>query len=856
MDVSEDLLEIGREMLGQKLIEEKAPSISVIDDETMAAAAEFGADCVISESVCIHVHPDEAPTYFGNLMRLARKPGAVLLFSVVISERPVPRRGLALPVEKYEAALPELELAHVHDATERVEDGEPVTLAVLEFGRPPLRLLKWPSAGPGRRHRAVVSAGGRVTTLEFERDVTEALVDPSDLGPKPRVWRVDSADDEGEWQEYLPPLNWSEDLRGPVTNLRWENDGAVAHRVLVHDDTTGDHALRIATIGDGVAIDWSTLEPSHDYRWRVQHWSGGTWVDAGPYSALSPPAGLRSAPPREPLPNRESQALVRRAYARLDAGDALGALSALEDVPSPAAGSPVPDGIRHTAWGLVADAAGDSVAAEVHFDAALASGAPLPAVLRHCAAFYEKTHRHDRALHCFALLEPLVPGSVERFARRLPPDAVSHYGPLIAPRWLRAPRPLFFAARPVKEAVVRHLGADGAALAWSAFVGDRAPWDAVELPVVSLWDRARTHAHAFEEIVPPRKVHLPAPQVFGEPPGPGISGTSRSVFVAVLGDVVVPSKSNLLLTDDAALMDFQDSELGQAPLTFNVDPVVLSGDAASGLTVARHDADGREPDLDEALSMVGMYTANYGHWVFEKLFKLWACMDRPGFESVPVLIDEQMPVQMRQSLTAFLGDQHPVVVLAPGASVRVARLWVCPTIAYWPGIERLGTPTWPEQELSDVAALAPLVERANTRLMPLVEPPAGRRVLLARSDARLVNRAEVQDWFRNQDFDIVDPAILSFEEQVHFVRSADVIVTEDGSARYGLLFARTGARIGVLSASGHEYEWIGAMLRELGHRLLLLAGAPVGDARNLTWSEYRIDVERLPAFIAELDSNS
>jgi capsular polysaccharide biosynthesis protein len=287
-----------------------------------------------------------------------------------------------------------------------------------------------------------------------------------------------------------------------------------------------------------------------------------------------------------------------------------------------------------------------------------------------------------------------------------------------------------------------------------------------------------------------------------------------------------------------------------------VDPVVLAGDAASGLTVLRHDAVGREPDLDEALSLVGMYTANYGHWVFEKLFKLWACMDRPAFESVPVLIDQQMPAQMRQSLTAFLGDEHPVVVLAPGASVRVARLWVCPTIAYWPGIERLGTPTWPEQELSDVAALAPLVERANTRLRHLEEPRAGRRVLLARSDARLVNRAEVHDSFRNQGFDIVDPATLSFDEQVRSIRSADVIVTEDGSARYGLLFARPRARIGVLSVSGHEYEWLGAMLRELGHRLLLLAGAPVGDARNPTWSDYRIDVERLPAFIAELEPSS
>jgi hypothetical protein len=43
---------------------------------------------------------------------------------------------------------------------------------------------------------------------------------------------------------------------------------------------------------------------------------------------------------------------------------------------------------------------------------------------------------------------------------------------------------------------------------------------------------------------------------------------------------------------------------------------------------------------------------NFGHWLLELLPKVWACLGRPGFKSVPFLIDWQIPPQNVEALPA------------------------------------------------------------------------------------------------------------------------------------------------------------------------------------------------------------
>jgi SAM-dependent methyltransferase len=133
LDVTTALIESGQELVGPELLAQKRPRFGAIEPKALKSAAAFGANCVISTAVCYHVHPDEAPVYFGNLRQLAAKPGARLLFDAVISDGPSAESALAMPIDYYKQALAPLEFVNFHVSAKR----ESETVGVLEFHLPP-----------------------------------------------------------------------------------------------------------------------------------------------------------------------------------------------------------------------------------------------------------------------------------------------------------------------------------------------------------------------------------------------------------------------------------------------------------------------------------------------------------------------------------------------------------------------------------------------------------------------------------------------------------------------------------------------------------------------------------------------
>jgi hypothetical protein len=160
----------------------------------------------------------------------------------------------------------------------------------------------------------------------------------------------------------------------------------------------------------------------------------------------------------------------------------------------------------------------------------------------------------------------------------------------------------------------------------------------------------------------------------------GFHAQTRTFFRCVLDDVIVPGKSNLLLCSGRALLDFQGAELDELPLDLDVDPAVVEA-RSRALTVLVPEA---PQVIDEALSLVGVHTYAFGHWLHEFLPKVWACLGLPEFASLPIVVDAQMPTQHREALELFAGPHHPIVVLGPGQGLRVKRLWTCSMIMYLP----------------------------------------------------------------------------------------------------------------------------------------------------------------------------
>jgi hypothetical protein len=547
------------------------------------------------------------------------------------------------------------------------------------------------------------------------------------------------------------------------------------------------------------------------------------------------------------------------AYACFDEGRLEETLSLLRTVP---AGCTVTESMFLAATALVAEQNGDRAMAEHYFEQVFAIGVPLPALLRETARYFKRNCRFERSYQSYALLQDVLPGAMDEFLEGLPPEAF-RYLPHIVPRLLEGERPRFYTFRPAKEALLKHYGIAGGALILSQLTDRRNGDSAVRrLQLTSLQAFAKDYGLTYEEMSSRKQVVLPPAHVFGQMKASnGMPATPRAFFFSILADVVVSSTSNILLAGGRALLDFQSDELERVPLNLDVDPIVLSADDDS-VTVLNGYAPAPRPRVDEAFSLVGVHSGVFGHWMIEFLPKLWACLQRSSFESVPILIDEQMPIQHREALEIFAGPHHPIIILKPRESVHIGLLWCCSMPVYLPLGRQPGAQYVPGLKALDTKAFAALLQKqggaVDSVAGPIQEPK--RRLYLKRKSTqkrKLVNGEEVERWFLEHGFDSVDFSDVPFRDQVRLMRDAEFVVGPDGSAFYMVLFARPGTRIGLLT---HKYfddfEWYPQLCRELHHYHCVLTGELVReDPMYRQFSDYKIDLRKLPLFFDQLASS-
>ena len=166
--------------------------------------------------------------------------------------------------------------------------------------------LRWPSAPDATRYRVVVSNIAPGELLKLETDQPEVSVEgPTPAGDWPE-WRVQVSGPDGAWADYLPYMEWPSEPAPGAIALAWPDDDASLHRVVVHDDSAGAVVIKAATLERSYTLDPGRLDPSHVYRWRVQRWDDGSWVDAGAYRSL--PRNVAISQPGAATVDREPDA--------------------------------------------------------------------------------------------------------------------------------------------------------------------------------------------------------------------------------------------------------------------------------------------------------------------------------------------------------------------------------------------------------------------------------------------------------------------------------------------------------------------------------------------------------------------
>ena len=525
----------------------------------------------------------------------------------------------------------------------------------------------------------------------------------------------------------------------------------------------------------------------------------------------------------------------------------------------PAPNSVVGESLSLAARGLILERQGDPAAATRCFQQVLADGVPLAELLRVTGRFFRRSGQYEQAYRCFSILDRIVPGAMSEFLAGLPQPQLSSHSPWLVRELLSRPSPELYALSPVKEALVARLGPEPAAVAFAQMAGLDPGWDLTRMPIASLKKFAEEQRHEYEEIIAGRTVRIPPVPTFGDSMVAGDDVRTRAVFSCVLPDCVVSSKSNFLLADGVALLDYQHDELDKVPIDLSVDPIVFGPQSDAARFVTAANALSREP-MPSAFSLVGVNSYNFGHLLVEFLPKLLALLGRRRFGSVPILVDEQMPRQHREALELFAARGQPVVVLRRGDAVKVRELWACSMITNVALAPKAGTDDAVPLLALDGEEFASLIDKIAPKLAT-IKPAGHERIYLTRKESqlrRLVNSGEVEAWFAARGFEIFDLEELSFTEQLALARGAEVIAGPDGSSMQISFFAGPGTSIGILNNPYLEdHRFYALACEQLDQQLLVLTGEVAWEHPGYKkFSDYRIDVAALPAFLDALTNGS
>lgn len=137
LDVTNDFYDYGKELLGTELLQQKRPRLATINEQNLNEASDFAADIVISTACAFHVHPDEKQEYIRNIMKLAHKKGAFLVFDIVLTPSLLRynETGWGWPLSFYEEALSPLTLQPIDHIAPFQRGDHELEYAYLVFKR-------------------------------------------------------------------------------------------------------------------------------------------------------------------------------------------------------------------------------------------------------------------------------------------------------------------------------------------------------------------------------------------------------------------------------------------------------------------------------------------------------------------------------------------------------------------------------------------------------------------------------------------------------------------------------------------------------------------------------------------------
>ncbi|GEM_PF-1018088 len=326
-------------------------------------------------------------------------------------------------------------------------------------------------------------------------------------------------------------------------------------------------------------------------------------------------------------------------------------------------------------------------------------------------------------------------------------------------------------------------------------------------------------------------------------------------YFAELRDVVIIGGYTLILADnnsralyDAYLHPEKES------IDFRQWDRIINDDATNTVLLTFEKDWG--PDIEEGIFMDGVNAENYFHWLIEFIPRFWTLDQFDIDERIPLIVNAKLHPNLIEALEMCNSSRRPIICIHDGMRYRVKRLLVPSNLSFIPLDGKKGA------ETGSLGAIPPLaiqfLRQKFSHNMRKRDYGMGHLLYIHRKEAlyrRPVNEKEVEETFVKYGFLSLNPAELSFSEQVALFSSARVIAGPGGAGLVNMIFAPNTTIILPLTATAYSfYSWFA---RYMDLETVNVTGKPIpGTSIVKHQRDYVIDVEKIEETIQSLDELS
>lgn len=208
--------------------------------------------------------------------------------------------------------------------------------------------------------------------------------------------------------------------------------------------------------------------------------------------------------------------------------------------------------------------------------------------------------------------------------------------------------------------------------------------------------------------------------------------------------------------------------------------------------------------LPHGILLAGRCDKTYFHWLIEYLGRSYILSKSKALSSIPLLVSADMPRSQFDALEAVL-PQWPIIKIEPETLLKVDDLTIPSINTYHP--DTLDLPFWMTSGVcfDTLYFLQNSIKNFINLNSEKSSTVKSKHIYLSREGAshsgrNIINNESIKKKLLSYGFDVIDPASLSFREQVTLFQEADLIVGAMGSAFTNLIFCNPDTKIIALSS--------------------------------------------------------